>query len=241
MTRRISESFINSFEVEGRKSYFELRIFPIECGVVIYSNDITAKKNSDIIVAEINESYREMFAHNPGPMWIYDAETLKFLDVNQSAQMHYGYTKDEFLEMTIKDVRPEEDIPFFVQDVKNTISDYNRAGIWRHKKKNGDIIYVEVTSHLIVYEARKARLVLINDITDKLAAQEKVKILTDAVEQNPASIIITDKDGKIEYVNRHFVEFMQYDAEDVIGRFPRIFNIGHLPDNVYEGMWKRIF
>lgn len=240
MTRRISESFINSFEVEGRKNYFELRIFPTECGIIIYSDDITAKKNSDIIVAEINESYREMFAHNPGPMWIYDAETLKFLDVNLSAQMHYGYSKAEFLEMTIKDVRPEEDIPLLVQDVKNTISDYTRAGVWRHKKKNGAVIYVEVTSHLIVYEAKKARLVLINDITDKLAAQEKVKILTDAVEQNPASIIITDKDGKIEYVNRHFVEFMQYDAEDVIGRFPRIFNIGHLPDNVYEGMWKKI-
>jgi PAS domain S-box-containing protein len=118
-----------------------------------------------------------MFEENPQPMWIYDLNTLDFLDVNEAAITKYGYSRDEFLNMTLKDIRPEEDISNLMHSIETTFSDYHQAGNCRHRKKNGEIIDVEITSHYTEYNNKPARHVLINDISEIKKAESKLSHL----------------------------------------------------------------
>lgn len=127
---------------------------------------------------ESEEKYRYIFLHNPQPMWIYDLETLAFLEVNEAAIQYYGYSRDEFIHMTLKDIRPAEDIPILLENIKPEPSSYNPPAGWRHQKKNGEIIYVEISAHSVNYDGRKARHILINDITKRRQAEEKLLHVT---------------------------------------------------------------
>ncbi|MDD2490919.1 MAG: ATP-binding protein [Bacteroidales bacterium] len=125
-----------------------------------------------------------LFEHNPQPMWIYDVNTLKFLKVNNTAIAKYGYSKDEFLKMTIKDIRPSDDVELLIKDVKETREKINITNKnWRHLLKSDEIIRVEINSHSLVYEGRDARLVVVRDITDLFNAREKEKkLISDLIE-----------------------------------------------------------
>ena len=115
---------------------------------------------------ESEASYRCLFEFNPHPMWIYDRETLGFLLVNEAAIEHYAYSRNEFLAMTIKDIRPAEDIPLLLEAAMSRMRGRGKRGVWRHKKKNGQIIDVEITVHDLYFRGRAARLGLVNDITE---------------------------------------------------------------------------
>lgn len=115
--------------------------------------------------------YQYLFENNPQPLWVYDLETLAFLEVNNAAIEHYGYTREEFLGMTLMDIRPKDDVKYLLDDVAHTSRDLNKAGEWRHIKKNGEIIYVEIVSHTLFYESRKARLVHSIDVTKRRNAE----------------------------------------------------------------------
>ena len=133
--------------------------------------DITERKLVEKTLRKSEEKYRYMFANNPQPMWIYEEGTLAFLEVNEAAIDHYGYSKQEFLSMTIKDIRPAEDIPSLLVDVKSTRTPYNKAGEWRHIKKNGEFIFVEIISHSVIFNDRAARHVLVHDFTHRKNAE----------------------------------------------------------------------
>lgn len=126
------------------------------------------KKNIEL--SESEKRYSELFHLSPLPMWVYDIETLEFLDVNEAAQKHYGYTEVEFLAMTIWDIRPKEDIPHFEQQLNLMHQNPFQflTGIFRHVKKNGAIIIAEIQSNYISYKGRNARVILVNDITERL-------------------------------------------------------------------------
>ncbi|HMU10920.1 MAG TPA: PAS domain S-box protein [Ferruginibacter sp.] len=138
--------------------------------------DITEKKKAEGLVKISEEKYRTLFLKSPLPKWIYDNETLKFVEVNEAAIRHYGYSREEFLNMTIKDIRPAEDLALLLEDVKKIKpgSETNR-GNWRHLKKNGELIIVETLAHPIDYDNRKTRMVIVNDITEKLKAEEVIR------------------------------------------------------------------
>lgn len=110
--------------------------------------------------------YRLLFDSNPNPMWIYDLETLAFLAVNNAAIQHYGYSRDEFLGMTIADIRPPEDIPALLANIKAVTEGLDQAGRWRHLKKDGSVIWVEITSHTLTFAGRSAEAILIKDVTE---------------------------------------------------------------------------
>jgi len=124
-----------------------------------------------------------MFDNNPQPNWIYDLETLSFLEVNEAAMQHYGYSREEFLAMTIKDIRPPEDIPSLMKDIELTFNVYHKAGEWRHVKKNGELIYVEINSRSMLYNGKDSRHVLIHDITDRKLTEEALKQANDELER----------------------------------------------------------
>lgn len=145
--------------------------------------DITQSKTLQTALKESESLYRNIFMNNPLPMWVYDTDTLEFAEVNQTAIDKYGYTREEFLKMTLKDIRPPEDIPALLEDVKNK-SEVQKSDIWRHILKNGSVINVEITSHALhSKDNRNLRMVMSNDITERLKASqamEEAKMMAEA-------------------------------------------------------------
>jgi PAS domain S-box-containing protein len=121
--------------------------------------------------ATIEDRYRLLFDENPMPMWVYDVHTLRFLDVNDAAVRHYGYAREEFLSMTIRDIRPPEDIPRFLEDLRNAERASPSVGVWRHRKKDGTIVDVEISAHDFTFGGGRARLVLAQDVTETLRTE----------------------------------------------------------------------
>lgn len=202
--------------------------------------DLTEQKIAQQALVDSELKYRYLFENNPVPMWIFDKDTLFFLEVNDTAIHNYGYTRDEFLKMTIKDIRPPEDLPMLEKVVAGLSPDFNSLGEWRHIKKNGEVITVEIVSHSINFESRKAILVLVNDITKRKEAELQLRKLSRAVEQNPASILIADINGSIEYVNPKFTQLTGYKMEEVLGCNPRILKSGHTSQESYDELWSTI-
>ena len=111
-------------------------------------------------------AFRLLLAANPLPMWVYDLETLRFLEVNDAAVVHYGYSRDAFLAMTIADIRPAEDRARLRALVAERREILQSSGQWRHRRADGALIEVEVTSHLLDWEGRRAALAVVHDVTE---------------------------------------------------------------------------
>src|SRR6201988_2463419 len=141
-----------------------------------------ARRKADEALRISDVQYRMLFDSNPQPMWVYEVKTLRFLAVNEAAIRHYGYSRSEFMSMTIKSIRAPETIPVLR---KQTTRDY--AGLWKHRMKNGSLIDVEITSNGIVFGGQQAQLVLALDVTEKLKArqvlQEKADELASMTQQ----------------------------------------------------------
>ncbi|HVW13873.1 MAG TPA: PAS domain S-box protein, partial [Mucilaginibacter sp.] len=131
--------------------------------------DITAQKKIISALQESEKRYSNLFHLSPLPTWIYSIESLRFLNVNEAAVRHYGYTKREFMSMTILDIRPAEEVPrtrkIIIQAKKNP-GYYRRISV--HKKKNQEIINVDVHSNVIHFKGEQAIIVVINDVTERL-------------------------------------------------------------------------
>lgn len=131
---------------------------------------LTEKNKCEIKYSSLKRKYNNLFEMNPVPMWIYDLENLKFWRVNEAAVRSYGYTKEEFMKMTIKDIRPKEDLGKLEKAI-DLIRKHKKLfsnGIYRHKKKDSTIIYVEIVSNIIYIDKVKYSLVVANEITDTL-------------------------------------------------------------------------
>ncbi|MEY2817930.1 MAG: hypothetical protein RL275_1393, partial [Chloroflexota bacterium] len=142
--------------------------------------------------------YQKLFDSNPQPMWVFDTETLHFLMVNNAAIRHYGYSREEFLNMSIKDIRPAAEIPMLIADLAQSPEMLQKSSGWTHHKKDGTLIDVEISSHLIDFKGRPARMVLANDITERKqmerALQNSEAQFRTLVEQLPAITYIASPD-----------------------------------------------
>lgn len=139
------------------------------------------------------EEYRNLFQFSPMPMWIYDMETLKFLNVNDSALNHYGYSLSEFQQMTLYEIRVDEGIelvPSILDGLKKKGSTFD--GRSRHRLKSGKIIDVEIKASLTYFDGKEGILVLINDITEKLAREEEIA-------RSNEKLQASEKIGKLGY------------------------------------------
>jgi len=127
---------------------------------------------------ESEERYRQLFNNNPMPMWVFDVNTYQFLEVNEAAIQHYGYTYEEFLNMSVMAIRPAEDIRKAAEEINSGIlrRETTGKGVWRHLKKNGEIIFVEIASHYIEYRNRPAILALANDVTENIRLEKELDL-----------------------------------------------------------------
>ena len=137
--------------------------------------DINERKRAQDTLLHSEERYRLLFELNPQPMWLFDLETLFFLEVNEAAIRHYGYSREEFLAMTIKDLRPPGSSPNPLANLSATSPQHEEAVIWKHMKKDGTIIDVEITAHAIKFYGRQAKIVLAFDVTTRRVLEMQLR------------------------------------------------------------------
>ncbi|MBU0968239.1 MAG: PAS domain S-box protein [Proteobacteria bacterium] len=163
------------------------------------------------------ERYKDLFDNNPHPMLIYDLETLQFLAVNDTAVRHYGYSRDEFLAMTIKDIRPPEDIPALLAKISAGTPGPGNSGLWRHLKKDGTLIWVDITSHTLDYMGRKAKFVMANDVTARKSAEEEIKLFSAIINQSNDAIFVVDpQTGSFLHANEKACENLGYTQQELL-------------------------
>lgn len=145
-------------------------------GAFITGRDITEQKKIKQHEEDSEKNYKYLFENNPSPLFIWDFETLRILDCNEEVLLKYGYSREEFLELTIRDIRPEEDIAL-INAVTQSEEVYGKIHkrIWRHKKKSREIMLVEISGHLMDYNGRRASLVQVNDVTEREKALAQLK------------------------------------------------------------------
>jgi len=196
---------------------------------IIYSIERNA---FSVQLKESERGYRDLFELSPQPMYLFDLDNLEFLNVNRAAINHYGFKKEEFLSMTIRDIRPEEDIPSLENMIEETrdkekLIDY---GELRHKKKDGTIIKVEIHANNVKHKGRHARVVLINDVTEKREEENRLKMLESVITNTTESVIIlepvpSDEPGrKILYANDAFTAMTGYTRAEIQGKLIHFLN-----------------
>lgn len=135
--------------------------------------DITQAEQARLLMQASESRYKALFDSNPTPMWIYDTDTLGFLQVNQAAQAHYGYSEAEFQRMTLLDIRPSKDHGALLDEVHKFPAGLHDAGIWTHVKKDGTAIQVSIVSHSLEDKGRRAKLIVATDVTRALQAEQQ--------------------------------------------------------------------
>ncbi|UYQ95906.1 PAS domain S-box protein [Chitinophaga horti] len=155
-------------------------------------------------IKETDTAYSRIFETSPQPMWIFDKKTYAFLEVNDAALYAYGYSRDEFLNLTILDIRPTEDIQKIMTSQVTTKEGYQKAGMWRHLRKDRSIMYVNVQAYGTNFQGHEAEVVCVWDMTEKYLADEALK-----EQKRVLSTIINSTEDLIWSVNKHkrFVAF----------------------------------
>ena len=201
-------------------------------GTIGISRDITGHKQAELALQESEERYRQLFDLASDAVVLVDIETHRYVDVNQATQRLYGYSREEFLQMTPENVSAE---PEKTRDHINSGDPF--VPLRWHRKKNGERFAVEITANLINYRGRRTALVALRDVTARQLAEESHARLATAVEQAAESIVITDTQGTILYVNPAFEKISGYTRAEALGQNPRILKSGKHDAEFYRQMW----
>ncbi|QOJ28628.1 MAG: PAS domain S-box protein [Ignavibacteriales bacterium] len=155
---------------------------PSVMGIVANSRDVTDEVIYREELKKSEEKYRMLFRSSPFPKWLYDIETFQMLDVNETALRHYGYSREEFLNLTILDIRPDSEVSKVIEAHRNLSDKPGRIdfGQFVHKKKDGTLIQVTVTGHRIEYNNRNCIMVVIMDTTE---IERTIKLLKEKEQQ----------------------------------------------------------
>lgn len=165
----------------GKKRWMVMTLYPLKgpkdeiLEVVLVLHDVTDRKAAEDQLRMSADKYKLLFANNPLPMWMLSLPDYRFMDVNHATLSQYGYSKEEFLQLNILDLRPKEEAERFRSTLNTNFRGVHYAGIWKHKKKDGTGLFVDVITHDFVNDGQATRLVLANDVTEKYIADEKLK------------------------------------------------------------------
>jgi PAS domain S-box-containing protein len=154
----------------------------------LFVRDIGERKRAEEILQQSEKKYKLLFTGNPQPMWMSSLPDLNIIDVNESALNHYGYSREEFLKLNLRDLRPPEDVAHFLSEIENINLAVKNNRQWRHWKKDGTIIQVEVLTHEIIYEGRKVWLSLPLDVTEKHNANKLLQKSFEDIRQLASSL-----------------------------------------------------
>jgi PAS domain S-box-containing protein len=167
------------------------------------------------------KQFQLLFASNPLPMWLYDPESLQFVEVNEAAVRQYGYSRDEFLRMTLEEIRQAEDVPALRENLAQNRQSLEFSGPWRHRLKDGRVVDVEIRSHSLEWKGRDAVLVVGQDISARKRAEteleQRTAYLNALIENSPLGIVATDPEGRIQLCNPAFQRLFQIGPDEIAG------------------------
>jgi PAS domain S-box-containing protein len=207
----------------GSEAFTEASVSQVALGEqkisTIILRDVTDHRKEDNALREREASFRRIFSDNPLPMWLYDDESLQFLEVNEAAVAHYGYSRDEFLRMSVTDLRATEDVPRLMDRNSTGFFDQQYSLQWRHRRKDGSIVDMEVTSQAWEYAGHDAVLVVASDITDRKRAEESLKESEKRFraffEGTALGVAVVDMDGRIVKSNPALHDMLGYNADEL--------------------------
>ena len=233
-----TKEFRNQFLAQsaaGDDRWLDLIVSPIKdklnqtVGFRGVARDITDRKKFEEALKDSESRYKLLFESTPQPIWVYNEETLSFLAVNEAATRTYGYTRDEFLQMTIDSLRAREDIPALL--IKNAPHENELvlSSPWRHETRDKKTIYVEMSSHPVVFDGKNSKLVIVNDVTERKLLDEKQQRLHTSLQQSAMEwrqtfnaidfpVLIVDLDGIIKRSNEAAEQIAELEAEQIVGR-----------------------
>jgi len=211
----------------GADEYLEI---PFDAArLVAQASRLIERAKLERALQDSEERYRLLFDCTPQPIWVYDEDTLCFLAVNEAAVLTYGYSQEEFRSMTITDIRPVEDVPALLIKTTAGIDGPVLTSPWRHRKKDGSVIYVEITSHPLVFDNKRARLVIATDVTDRKLLDEEQKRMHASIQQSAIEwrqtfnaidfpVLIIDLEGRIRRLNKAAHEIVDIQSEEIVGQ-----------------------
>jgi PAS domain S-box-containing protein len=168
------------------------------------------------------KTYRRLFDESPAPMYIYDDHTFDFLAVNNAALHQYGYTREEFLSMNAKQIRPSHEVEFFTDANRDIRDSYFDFGIWQHTRKKGDSFFVNIYAHSTKFKGRNAKSILAVDIDQKVLAEmavsEKSSQIVNILESITDGFYALNKNWEVTYFNKAAEKVLNRNREEVIGK-----------------------
>jgi PAS domain S-box-containing protein len=232
---------------KNRKRWFHNWAYPLFdeesnlAYVIIQHTDITKKKRNQEMLRDSEARYRRIFESAKDGILILDAETGQIVDVNPHLIQMLGYSNDELLGKELWEIGVFKNIA----DSKEAFIELQDKGYIRFENmpletKKGKPINVEFVSNVYLVDQKKVIQCNVRNISERLQAEKKIHTLGKAIEHGPSSIVITDAEGKIEFVNNKFTAITQYQLEEVRGKSPRIFNSGRLPQQEFAQLWKTL-
>jgi len=227
--------------------------FPVEMSVALvetqegyefnaFIRDITERKEAEKSLRASEERYGSIFENALMEIFIFDAETYKFVKVNRGGCKNIGYSEEELIQLTPVDIKPEVSLKQF-----NELIEPLRTGEKEmvhfaavHQRKDGSLYPVEIYVQLTHFLLKPAFVAIILDITERLKAEEKQQLSEQVFNNTNEGITITDKKGIIFDVNPAFCEITGYNRDEVIGKNPRILSSGKQDSEFYANMWETI-
>jgi two-component system, cell cycle sensor histidine kinase and response regulator CckA len=187
------------------------------------------RERSRDVLAQSESRYRLLFEHNPTPMWVYDYDTTAILDVNDAAIAQYGYTREEFASMTLRDLRSPEDQVRLEQMLEVLRQSDESVHLARHQKKDGTLIDVDVRGRPLLVPGKSLRLVVATDVTERLAAarvaqeaEERARstneMLQSLIDTAPQAMVVVDEQWRISRWSRGAELLFGWSAAEVVGR-----------------------
>jgi PAS domain S-box-containing protein len=158
-----------------------------------------------------------LIENNPQPIFIYDKETLIFLEVNRAALDLYGYSKDEFLKMDLTDLYTPEDIQTLLDSSTKGIREGRFTGPYRHKKKNGSSVFVELSKISFDFNGKEAHYNTVKDVSEELETKKKTQLFKSVFNNTDNIVIITDEGGFVTFINDHGAETLGYRKGEIEG------------------------
>jgi PAS domain S-box-containing protein len=189
-------------------------------GLAAAATHYFVRRSRALLLQQPEAKFRLLFANNPLPMFVHDLETLRFLEVNDAAVAHYGYGREEFLGLSLADIRPAEDIRLFQEEMRMPQPSFKECGPRRHRLKDGRIIFVQIASHLMEWRGRKAALVVAQDITERRRSEEALRateeLFRTAFEEAPFGMCLAGLDGHFLQANAALCQMLGYTQQELV-------------------------
>ncbi|AFH49729.1 PAS/PAC domain protein [Ignavibacterium album JCM 16511] len=193
------------FDSQGKTQNLILLFYPVE-----------KVDNLEHLIKHRGRMFDILIQKNPEPIFIYDKENLKFLEVNEAALQLYGYSRDEFLQLDLTDLYSPEDIQTLLDSFNESDLDKKFSRPFRHKRKNGSTVFVEISRSEFKFNDKDAHFTIVRDVTDKIEKEKQYKIFQTIFDSTSDPVIVTDAMGFIKFINKSVTERLGYEEKELL-------------------------